>query len=99
MTDSDIQNELDAIERAVHRARGLDTDHARVHPTDFRLPTGRELREMRKRCGLTVAEAAERVDLAESSLSHIEGGHSRPGTARLQQLLRLYRMEWPRGEP
>ena len=97
-TSPSVQDELDVIERAVHRARDIETGSADVHPMDYQLPSGAELRQLRKACGLTAEEAGARVDLTRESVYNIENGNSRPSVQKLQRFLRLYRMEWPRGE-
>ena len=98
MSEWDVQAELDTIERAVHRARGLDGGADDVHPMDFSLPGPRDLKAMRESCGLSKDDVARRVDMAPRSIYQIELGASRPSMKTLQKLLRLYRMEWPRGE-
>jgi DNA-binding XRE family transcriptional regulator len=98
MTDPQLQSELDAIERAVHRARGFDTDAPEAHPMDFNLPGPRDFRAMRETCGLSTDEVGDRIDMSPHTIYQIESGNSRPSMTTLQKLLRLYRAEWPRGD-
>jgi DNA-binding XRE family transcriptional regulator len=94
-SDPQVQQELDRIERALHRARGIETAAEPIHPLDFRLPSGGELRQLRERCGLDAQAVADRLDMQRSSIYNIESGQQRPSMKTLNQLLRLYRMEWP----
>jgi DNA-binding transcriptional MerR regulator/quercetin dioxygenase-like cupin family protein len=66
-------------ETAPHRSDG-------GRPTDF----GRKLREMRKRQGLGLAEAARRAKISGGFLSAIELSRANPSVATLQRLTATY---------
>ncbi|MDQ2053195.1 helix-turn-helix transcriptional regulator [Halobellus sp. H-GB7] len=94
----DVEQHLDAIERHIHAARGDIDTTADVSVHDFRIPTGNELRALRKTCGLSVDEVATQIPYEATTVRNVESGTNAPGRALIQTLLRLYRMEWPRGE-
>ncbi|MFD1512670.1 helix-turn-helix domain-containing protein [Halomarina rubra] len=94
-TGTHVDEHLTAIERHIRAIRGEPLD---VTPWDYRLPSPEELRAMRKRCGLTQTELAERIDSDQSYVSAVENGKYPPGRGHLTKLLRLYRLEWPEGD-
>ncbi|WP_049985727.1 helix-turn-helix domain-containing protein [Halobellus rufus] len=102
MSDSlgdEVEHHLDAIERHIHAARGDVDTTADVSVHDFRIPSGTELRALRKTCGLSVEDVAERIPYEATTVRNVETGTNAPGRMLIQTLLRLYRMEWPQTRP
>lgn len=97
--DLDEPNEdyhLSQIEYHTAKLRGME--HDRIHPSQFRLPTCRELREMRERCALSREQAADEIGYSVSTFQNVETGNAAPGREFIRRALLLYRREWPRGD-
>lgn len=47
---------------------------------------GKRVRELRKKCGLTQAQLAEKVNLTDESVSRLETGKSIPSVEKLNQI-------------
>jgi transcriptional regulator with XRE-family HTH domain len=61
-------------------------------PTVRRRRLGSELRRLRERAGLTLAEAAAHLDTSDSTLSRVENGRGRVRRTDVQAMLDLYRV-------
>ncbi len=59
----------------------------RVIVTEFRVPTPKELQDLRKKVGLTQAELAEQVGISQSLVARIEMGKVNPSIATLKRIL------------
>jgi predicted transcriptional regulator len=57
--------------------------------TEFRVPTSKELQELRKKVGLTQAELAERVGISQSLVARIETGQVNPSIITLKRILKI----------
>ena len=57
--------------------------------TEFRVPTPKELQELRKKVGLTQAELAERVGISQSMVARIEKGQVNPSIFTLKRILSI----------
>lgn len=97
MSDAPEEREfhLNQIERHVQALRG-DGPGDDVTPWDFRLPTGRALRDMRKACTMSCEQAADAMGYSKSHVRNIELGNVTPGTGYMRAALAVYRGEWPR---
>jgi len=60
-------------------------------PADIDLPTPDQLRELRLIAGLSVAEAAEAMDVHRDTIWHWESGAHSPQLADVRELVELYR--------
>ena len=52
--------------------------------------SGRRLRELRERTGLSQTQVADQIGISRAYLSGLEGGHATPGIQTLSKLARLY---------
>ncbi len=55
--------------------------------SEFRVPTPKELQDLRKKVGLTQAELAEQVGISQSLVARIEKGQVNPSVATLKRIL------------
>jgi transcriptional regulator with XRE-family HTH domain len=62
----------------------------KVGPTHQRMRVARRIRGMRQRAGLTLAEAARRLDKSSSALSRLETGQSRMDVHVARSMMALY---------
>ena len=57
--------------------------------TEFRVPTPKELQELRKKAGLTQSELASQVNISQSLVARIEKGQVNPSLSTLKRILRV----------
>jgi predicted transcriptional regulator len=57
--------------------------------TEFRVPSPKELQDLRKQVGLTQAELAERVGISQSLVARIEKGKVNPSVNTLKRILKV----------
>ena len=57
--------------------------------TEFRVPSPKELQDLRKKVGLTQAELAERVGISQSLVARIEKGQVNPSVGTLKRILNI----------
>ncbi|TRO55262.1 helix-turn-helix domain-containing protein, partial [Candidatus Bathyarchaeota archaeon] len=57
--------------------------------TEFRVPSPKELQELRKQVGLTQSELAERVGISQSLVARIEKGQVNPSVSTLKRILNV----------
>ncbi len=57
--------------------------------TEFRVPTPKELQNLRKKVGLTQAELADRVGISQSLVARIEKGQVNPSVGTLKRILNV----------
>jgi len=57
--------------------------------TEFRVPTPKELQELRKKAGLTQSELASKVGISQSLVARIEKGQVNPSLSTLKRILRV----------
>ena len=60
---------------------------------EFRVPTPKELQELRKKVGLTQLELAERVGISQSLIARIERGKVNTSVTTLQRILKVIEKE------
>ncbi len=61
----------------------------RVSVTEFRVPSPKELQDLRKKVGLTQAELAEQVGISQSLVARIEKGKVNPSIVTLKRILNV----------
>ncbi|MFX1490957.1 MAG: helix-turn-helix domain-containing protein, partial [Promethearchaeota archaeon] len=54
---------------------------------EYRVPSPKELQELRKKVGLTQSELAERVGISQSLVARIEKGQVNPSVSTLKRIL------------
>jgi len=94
-TEERQRDALNAIQAEIDRARG-DIDDGTPTPWDYAVPSAQALEAMREQCNLSQSAVADRIGYSEQYLYHIERGYTTPSLHLIQQLLRLYRLEWSR---
>ncbi|MFX0169327.1 MAG: CBS domain-containing protein [Candidatus Hodarchaeota archaeon] len=57
--------------------------------TEFRVPTPKELQELRKKAGLTQVELASKVGISQSLVARIEKGQVNPSITTLKRILSI----------
>ncbi|MDO8056893.1 MAG: helix-turn-helix domain-containing protein [Candidatus Hermodarchaeota archaeon] len=57
--------------------------------TEFRVPTPKELQELRKKAGLTQSELASKVGISQSLVARIEKGQVNPSLSTLKRILSI----------
>jgi predicted transcriptional regulator len=57
--------------------------------TEFRVPTPKELQDLRKKVGLTQTKLAERVGISQSLVARIEKGQVNPSVVTLKRILNV----------
>ena len=57
--------------------------------TEFRVPTPKELQELRKKAGLTQSELASQVGISQSLVARIEKGQVNPSLSTLKRILSI----------
>ena len=57
--------------------------------TEFRVPSPKELQELRKKVGLTQAELADSVGISQSLVARIEKGQVNPSISTLKRILKV----------
>jgi len=85
MTDEDVAEIFDES-RSANNQSNIRSDLSTI-----KLPTSEQLRAIRLSLGLSLAETASNVDVAESTLSQWEHGHTSPNVRKLRPLLDFYR--------
>lgn len=93
--NDDVEKHLNEIEKHVRAARGDQIDYT---PWDFKLPSGADLKHLRKQCDYTRQEVADELDYSYQYICKVESGETPPGRQCIQQLLLFYKKEWPRDE-
>ncbi|NUC71747.1 helix-turn-helix transcriptional regulator [Haloterrigena sp. SYSU A558-1] len=83
---------LNQIEYHVACLRGKEPD---VSPSTFAIPTGSDLRYLRKECELSVDDVADEINYSQQMIRAVEKGQRAPSRKLIQKLLALYRREWP----
>ena len=61
--------------------------------TEFRVPTPKELQELRKKAGLTQSELATQVGISQSLVARIEKGQVDPSLSTLKRILRIIKKQ------
>lgn len=94
MTEPDVEYHTRQIMHHVRQLR--DPDHVEsVSPSEFRLPTGEELREMRQRCGYSQDDLADVLEYSQGHVYAVETGNAVPSFTYLRKCLTLFTREWP----
>ena len=57
--------------------------------TEFRVPSPKELQQLRKKVGLTQAELANSVGISQSLVARIEKGQVNPSISTLKRILKV----------